>query len=209
MSIRYGVLLIPEPSFTARAYRARQLICGQYGSWAAEMHMLHLTVAGYFQCPDSAIDTLGEGLGEIAEDIRQRTPQFPLSHRGVAPLPDAAGNIVVDFSGSQSTGVLHNLHRDVIGLLGRTPGATLEMEHAGDDYWPHISLMQYATHVSEVFADAMEFARDVVADLQLPASTHAWRLLLVRFRSEAAGNDWTGGRWAADLSWETLSSYSL
>ena len=99
MSIRYGVLLIPEPSFTSRAYRARQLICGQYGSWAAEMHMLHLTVASFFQCLDSVIDAVGEGLGSIAEDSRRRTSRFPLSHRGVATLGDAGGNIVVDFSG--------------------------------------------------------------------------------------------------------------
>ena len=209
MSIRYGVLLIPEPSFTARAYRARQLICGQYGSWAAEMHMLHLTVAGYFQCPDSAIDAVGEGLADIAEDSRQRMPQFPLGHRGVATLPGAAGNIVVDFSGSPNADPLHTLHRDVIGLLGRVLGVSPGMAHAGDDYRPHITLMQYARQTPEVFADAVEFARDVVADLQLPASTHAWRLLLVRFRSEAAGDDWTGDRWAADLSWEILSSYSL
>ncbi len=28
MSVRYGIALIPEPGFTARVYRARQLICG-------------------------------------------------------------------------------------------------------------------------------------------------------------------------------------
>jgi len=42
MSIRYGIGLALEPAFTSRAYRARQLICGQYASWAAEMNMVYL-----------------------------------------------------------------------------------------------------------------------------------------------------------------------
>ena len=42
MSIRYGVSLLTDPDFTARLYRARQLICGQFACWAAEMHMVHL-----------------------------------------------------------------------------------------------------------------------------------------------------------------------
>lgn len=209
MSIRYGVLLIPEPPFTARAYRARQLVCGQYGSWAAEMHMLHLTVAGFFQCPGSAIGLLEVGLAKIAEESSRETPRFSMSHRGLDAPHGAPGNIYLDFSVAGRTGPLYTLHRNVTGLLQRTPGAALEMEHSGENYRPHIPLMQYAKHPSQVFADAVAFARGVVADLQLPDSTHAWRLLLVRFRSEAAGEEWSGGRWAADLSWEVLSSYAL
>ena len=83
------------------------------------------------------------------------------------------------------------------------------MEHLDGNYWPHITLMQYAKLPSAVMADALEFARGVVDDLSVPESTTAWRLLLVRFQSQAAGEDWSGGRWAADLSWEIVSSYPL
>ena len=206
MSIRFGVLLAPSPSFTARAYRARQLICGQYGSWAAEMHMLHLTVAGYFQCPDAALAQVDAGLKTIAEESCRREPQFPLHQQGVA---GAAGNIFLDISGPQKPEALHQLHGDVVGLIRQAAGAVLEMEHLDGNYWPHITLMQYAKLPSAVMADALEFARGVVDDLSVPESTTAWRLLLVRFQSQAAGEDWSGGRWAADLSWEIISSYPL
>ena len=69
--------------------------------------------------------------------------------------------------------------------------------------------MQYASLPPAVFDDAVEFARAVVADLQVPSKTRAWRLLLLRFESAAAGDDWSGGRWAADLRWDLLASHPL
>ena len=206
MSSRFGILLIPSPPFTAKAYRARQLICGQYGSWAAEMHMLHLTVAGFFQCSEAAVAEIDAGVQTIAQESRQREPQLALHHQGVA---GSAENIFLDFSGPQRPDALHKLHGDVVDLVRRTSGAVLEMEHVEGDYWPHVTLMQYAKLPAAVMADALEFAREVVEDLVLPESTNAWRLLLVRFHSQAAGEDWSGGRWAADLSWEIVSSYPL
>ena len=209
MSIKYGVLLVPEPSFTALAYRARQLICGQFGSWAAEMFMVHLTVADFFQCPDSAVSAVDAGLTGIAEQGRREAPQFLLSHRGVATFPDGGGTIFLDFNHPQKPLALHTLHASVIDLLQRTPGVTPDLRFALGDYWPHLTLMQYGNLLPAVFADASEFAGAVVEDLLLPAATSAWRLLLVRFQSEAAGEDWGGGRWAADLRWVVTSSYGL
>ncbi len=206
MSIRFGVLLIPSPSFTVRAYRARQLICGQYGSWAAEMHMLHLTVAGFFQCSEAALAEVEAGLQVAAEESRQREPQFSLHHQGVTGASD---NIFLDLSGPQRPEALHKLHGDAVDIVRRVSGAVLEMEHVEGDYWPHVTMMQYAKLPSAVMADALEFAQGVVDDLAVPESTNAWRLLLVRFQSQAAGDDWSGGRWAADLSWEIVSSYPL
>ena len=37
----------------------------------------------------------------------------------------------------------------------------------------------------------------------------SWRLLLTRYSSDAAGDDWSNGRWAADLSWQQLHSHRL
>ena len=206
MSVRFGVLLIPSPSFTARAYRARRLICGQYGAWAAEMHMLHLTVAAFFECSEAALSRVDAGLTAIAEQSRRRDSRFPLNNRGVA---GGDGGIFLDLSGRPGPEPLQRLHMEVVGLLGETSGATLGMEHTGSAYRPHIPLMQYADLPTDVMADALDFAGGVVYDLALPESTTAWRLLLVRFRSQAAGEDWSGGRWAADLSWDIVSSYYL
>ena len=206
MSVRFGVLLIPSPSFTGRVYRARQLICGQYGAWAAEMHMLHLTVAAFFECSEDALAEVDSGLTAIADLSRQRDSQFPLNNQGVA---GGDGGIFLDLSGPQKPEALHQLHGEVVGLLRNTSGATLEMEHVEGDYRPHVPLMQYATLPTDVMSDALEFARGVIGDLAVPESTTAWRLLLVRFQSQAAGEDWSGGRWAADLSWDIVSSYRL
>ena len=206
MSIRFGVLLIPSPSFTARVFRARQLICGQYGSWAAEMHMLHLTVAGFFQCSEAALAEVEAGLQIAAEESRQREPRFSLHQQGVT---GASGNIFLDLSGPQRPEALHKLHGDVVDIVRRVSGAVLEMEHVEGDYWPHVTMMQYAKLPSAVMADALEFAQGVVDDLAVPESTNAWRLLLVRFQSQAAEEDWSEGRWAPDLSWDIISSYPL
>ena len=206
MSIRFGVLLIPSPSFTARVYRARQLICGQYGSWAAEMHMLHLTVAGFFQCSEAALAEVEAGLQIAAEESRQREPRFSLHQQGVT---GASGNIFLDLSGPQRPEALHKLHGDVVDIVRRVSGAVLEMEHVEGGYWPHVTMMQYAKLPSAVMADALEFAQGVVDDLLVPESTNAWRLLLVRFQSQAAEEDWSEGRWAPDLSWDIISSYPL
>ena len=206
MSIRFGVLLIPSPSFTARVYRARQLICGQYGSWAAEMHMLHLTVAGFFQCSEAALAEVEAGLQIAAEESRQREPRFSLHQQGVT---GASGNIFLDLSGPQRPEALHKLHGDVVDIVRRVSGAVLEMEHVEGGYWPHVTMMQYAKLPSAVMADALEFAQGVVDDLAVPESTNAWRLLLVRFQSQAAEEDWSEGRWAPDLSWDIVSSYPL
>ena len=206
MSIRFGVLLIPSPSFTARVYRARQLICGQYGSWAAEMHMLHLTVAGFFQCSEAALAEVEAGLQIAAEESRQREPRFSLHQQGVT---GASGNIFLDLSGPQRPEALHKLHGDVVDIVRRVSGAVLEMEHVEGGYWPHVTMMQYAKLPSAVMADALEFAQEVVDDLAVPESTNAWRLLLVRFQSQAAEEDWSEGRWAPDLSWDIISSYPL
>ena len=209
MSIRYGVALVPEPTFTARVYRCRQLICGQYASWAAEMHLLHLTLADFFGCTDAAVETIERGLAELAEELRQGEPQFALPQRGVGTFPGVAGNIFVDFSTDTGSDAVYALHEAVTGLLQRTDGVTPDLRFAGENYWPHITLMQQATLPTSVFDSAVEFAGAVVQDLQVPERTRAWQLILVRFESNAAGDDWDNGRWAADLSWRIVGSYPL
>ena len=209
MSVRYGIFLVPEPSFTARAYRARQLICGQYGAWAAEMQMVHLAVSGFFQCPDSAVTALAAGLAGVAAQSRRDRPQFPLSHRGVAAIPGDQGNIFLDFATESSPGPIDILRGNVVGFLDQALGVVQDPQADGPIYRPHLPLMQFARLPDGVFSDAVEFAQAVVADLEVPHTTRAWRLPLLRFHSEAAGDDWSGGGWAADLRWEPLSSHPL
>ena len=209
MSTRYGIGLALEPGFTSRAYRARQLICGQYASWAAEMNMVYLTVAGFFQCAESAVPSLDSALSAIADRSRERSAQFPMSHAGVSIRPDAPGDIYLDFGTPNVAPALSELHMDLTGMLRDTPGIVAGLLSQHGEYRPHLPLMQHAKLPGPVFSDAVEFARAVAADLQIPSGTQAWRLLLLRFESDAAGDDWSGGSWAADLRWELLASYPL
>lgn len=209
MSARYGVELVPEPSFVAWAHRTRKLICDQYGSWAAEMFMVHLAMADFFQCPESAVAELDAGLTRIAEQSRQTTPQFQLAHRGVNTFPGITGTIFLDFERPERPQALHDLHRGVVDLLEQTPGVIPNVRSAREKYWPHLTLMLSAKLPASVFDDAVEFARAAVEDSPPPATTRAWKLILVRFESNTAGDNWDGGRWAADLRWNVLASYSL
>ena len=206
MSIRYGIGLSLEPGFTSRAYRARQLICGQYASWAAEMNMVYLPVSRVFQCPDSAAAELDSGLLCLAARSRELKPQFNLNHLGVGSSHDATGHIFLDFTTLGSHQALGPLKDSVARLLETTVEVAPD---SGEETQAHLPLMQYAKLPAAVFGDVVEFARAVVADLQLPPNTEAWRLLLLRFESGAAGDDWAGGSWAADLRWDLLGSHSL
>ena len=209
MTIRYGIGLALEPGFTSRAYRARQLICGQYASWAAEMNMVYLTVSGFFLCEESAAPSLEVGLSILASRSTQTTPQFPLSHSGVATWPSATGHIFLDFAAPEIAPALNDIHASVTKLLAETDGISLDAANGAEEFQPHLPLMQFARLPHGVFADAVEFAQAVAADLQIPSGTQAWRLLLLRFESDAAGDDWSAGAWAADLRWELLASYPL
>lgn len=209
MSVRYGIALIPEPAFTARAYRARQLICGQYATWAAEMHMLHLTVADFFECPEGNVGDLDLELARIAEQTRGAVHQFEFTRGGVATFPNVRGNIFLDLATAEKSQPLYTLHNDVIDGLERVPGVVSELRFARDAYWPHITLMQRGELPPAVFQAAVHFSGVVVHDLQIPTTTTAWQLTLTRFESDMAGADWDDGGWAADLRWTVLNSYPL
>ena len=215
MSIRYGIGLALEPSFTARAYRARQLICGQYASWAAEMHMVYVPVAEYIDCSDSVGMFLRTQLSEVAARIKKDSAQSPFSIRGVNSDSSTGHHIYLDLACDSTS--LNDLREAVAGLLldalGLPPQTRVTAGFAPSfpegNYRPCLPLMQHAKLSTPVFRDAVEFARAVVTDLQIPDTTRVWRLLLLRFESQAAGEKWSGGRWATDLRWELLASHLL
>ena len=213
MSTRLGIELTMEPAFTARAYRTRNLVCGQYGSWAAEMHMLRMSVVSYFECLDSVLDHLAHGAGRLAEESRQRSPRFSINCRGVADGRNASsGNgernsIYLDFQQSDLNHPITLLRRDALKMLDELPGAVSPPQQ--EEFHPKINLMEYADLPAPVMVDAAEFARGVAIDVGVPSVARAWRLVLLRYHSEAAGDDWSRGSWASDIRWEQISSYVL
>ena len=215
MSTRYAVSLLTDPDFTARAYRARQLICGQYACWAAEMHMLHMPMSDYF-----ALDTDDAGVAEaqlageierLAERYRRVSPRFPLFNRGITTTRhnDHDGNIWLDFSPEVVNESLYRLQSMVADLLERNPDVSGDRRVYGPDFPPQIPLMSHADLPDSVFDSALDFARSVTDELKVSQITRSWRLALTRFESNAAGDDWSNGRWATDLSWRAIGSYSL
>ena len=215
MSIRYGVSLLTDPDFTARAYRARQLICGQYACWAAEMHMVHLPMSDYFpfdgaEDPD-AETLLAAELEQLADRYRRVSPRFPIFNRGITTtrLSDSDGNIWLDFSPEVVNESLFRLQSMVADLLERSNGVGGPRRVFGPDFPPQMPLLSHANLSDSVFDSALEFARAVTDELKVSQITRAWRLTLTRFASDAAGDDWSDGRWAPDLQWRVVGSFGL
>jgi 2'-5' RNA ligase len=176
--------------------------------------MLHLTLIDFFECSDSAVGPVSAGLARIAEEARRRVPRFPLRSRGVSTFPGVAGNIHLDFTVSdnpieRNQRELNALHHEVIGLLERAEAIAPNLTSASENFHPHITLMEYANLPPPVFDTAVEFARAVLRDLQVPNNTRAWQMVLVRLESKAAGDDWDNGRWATDLRWQPVVAYPL
>ncbi len=215
MSIRYGVSLLTDPDFTARAYRARQLICGQYACWAAEMHMVHLPMSDYFpfdgaEDPD-AETLLAAELEQLADRYRRVSPRFPIFNRGITTTrpSDSDGNIWLDFSPEVVNESLFRLQSMVADLLERSNGVGGPKRVFGPDFPPQMPLLSHANLSVSVFDSALEFARAVTDELKVSQITRAWRLTLTRFASDAAGDDWSDGRWAPDLQWRVVGSFGL
>ena len=215
MSIRYGVSLLTDPDFTARLYRARQLICGQFACWAAEMHMVHLPLSDYFilNTADSADAeaNLAAELEQLSNRYRRVSPRFPMFNQGITTTrpTESDGNIWVDFSPEVVNESLYRLQSLVADLLERNPAVSGDRLVYGRDFPPQMPLLSHADLPDSVFDAALEFARAVTDELKVSQITRSWRLILIRFESNAAGDDWSGGRWATDLSWKALASFGL
>ena len=212
MSVRYGVSLVLEPAFSAGLHRARQVTCSQYGCWAAEMHSVHLPLSGYFTCPDDLARTVDDALAEAAGDFRRQFPGVGLERRGIVAEAGPAGSLCLEFSdaGNPLSGgsgdrpqALRRLREAVGQGLAR-----FALPGPGEDPI-RFALLQHAPLPESVFHSAAHFAEGVVNGLELPRYGALAELVLLRYQSEAAGEDWRGGGWAADLSWQFIGCHPL
>ena len=200
MSIRYGIDLVLQPSFTAKIYQTRQIVCGQYSSWAAEMQMLRMPLTPYFRCGDDRAHILASQVEEIARNTRLQEP-FLLSRAGIMADVEMNG-VVMEFDAPQP---LFDLRRKVMEAAW-SHDESLNLRPL---FNPCIALLEYGLFPQAILPDAVEFANGVATGLEVAEMTLPWRLLLTRYSSEAAGDDWSNGRWAADLSWQQLHSHRL
>lgn len=200
MSIRYGIDLVLQPSFTAKVYQTRQIVCGQYSSWAAEMQMLRMPLTPYFPCPDDRLPILVSQVESIASESADQKP-YMLRRSDITIVPSAS-SVVMEF---EAPAQLFELQRKSMQAAQRHSAGL----HSSHPFRPAIALLEYGNFPEAILKDAARFAEGVASGLDLTEMAMPWRLLLTRYSSEAAGDDWSNGRWAADLSWRQLSSHGL
>ena len=200
MSIRYGIDLVLQPSFTAKLYQTRQILCGQYSSWAAEMQMLRMALTPFFPCTDGGLPLLASQIEEIARETGAVKP-YTVSRSGIV-ADHTMNGVVVEF---QAPPALFELQRKV-QEAARAGSSGL---YPSDAFQPRVALLEYGAFPEAILPDAVDFAAGVASGVGMTEVAAPWRLLLTRYNSQAAGDDWSGGRWAADLSWQQLYSHPL
>ena len=200
MSIRYGIDLVLQPSFTAKVYQTRQIVCGQYSSWAAEMQMLRMALTSYFPCPDDRLSILASQVEAVALGTKNQRP-YLLTRIGI--VADTAMNgVVMEFEAAAP--LLELQRKSVEAAENHSAGP-----YPAEPFRPRINLLEYGTFPEAILPDAVEFADGVASGLGMADAAQPWRLLLTRYSSQAAADDWTGGRWSDDLSWQQLNSHVL
>ena len=200
MSIRYGVELLFDPGFTSDVYHLRQFVCGQFGCWAAEMHMLRMQLVPYFECPEASLDVLDAEIARVAAKLQVPLSAASFTRAGISS-DRATGSVIMEITDPGDR--LSGLHLEAVAAVQCTPGANVP-EHS---FRPSIALLEYGGLPSAILEDAAHYAASAahgIADASL-----AWRLMVLRYSSEAAGDDWSNGRWANDVSWKQLFTYPL
>ena len=200
MSTRYGVELVFDPAFTFQVYRTRQAVCAQYACWAAEMHMLRMQLVPYFECPESSLDVLDTEMAGVAAGSRDSLGAASFDRTGVS-IREESGGVMLDLSDSR--GQLGRLYEAALAAVARTPGAKVPAH----SFHPGVALLEYGGLIPAVLQDAAAYAVGTMQETVHQA--RAWRLMVLRYTSEAAGGDWSNGRWANDVGWKQLYTYSL
>ena len=132
MSIRYGIDLVLQPSFTAKVYKTRQIVCGQYSAWAAEMQMLRMALTPYFPCPNDRLPVLTAQVESIASESRSQQPCL-LTRAGIV-ADQAMNGVVMEFEASTE---LLNLQRMAQGAAQSHSDGLL-----AEPFSPRIALLE-------------------------------------------------------------------
>ena len=200
MSIRYGIDLVLEPSFTAKVYQTRQIVCGQYSAWAAEMQLLRMRLTPFFPWPDDRVAILASQVETIARETADRE-SYLLRRTGISAVPGTS-SVVMEFDAPPA---LFELQRKAMEAAQKHSTG----QYSSHPFRPVVALLEYGAFPEDILQDAARFAEGVASGLGMAEAAPPWRLLLTRYSSEAAGDDWSNGRWALDLSWQQLASHPL
>ena len=80
---------------------------------------------------------------------------------------------------------------------------------AREDYPISIPLMQHANLPQKVFESAVVLAQQSQEGPNIEVSMTLWQLALIRFESDAVGEDWGSGAWDSALRWQLTSTHNL
>ena len=200
MSVRYAIDLVLEPAFTAKVHQTRRIVYDQYSSWAAERQIVRMPLTPYFPCPDSRLPTLEAQVESIAQETASKKSYLLKRSDILAVIP--TNSVVMEFEASEP---LLELQRKAL----ETAQHYSEGPSPSTPFRPCIPLLEYGELPEAILLDAAQFAEGVASGVDMTAMAMPWRLLLTRYSSESAGEDWSNGRWAADLSSRQLHSHRL
>ena len=200
MSIRYGIDLVLQPSFTAKVHQTRRIVCDQYSSWTADRQITRVPLTPYFPCPDERLSILAEQLESITQETKDEK-SYMLRRSAIIADTSLSGLAMV----FEAPEPLFELQRKALAA-GQYHFPRL---YLSKPFQPCIALLEYAELPEATLLDAAEFAEGVASGLDMTEMAMPWRLLLTRYCSEAAGEDWSNGRWATDLTCRQLHSYRL
>ena len=181
--------------------------------------MAHLPLIDYFACPGELVPRVESELEQAVEEFNRDNRPVRLSWQSV--VADESRHLYVPFVdesevpsrrlGSGFAGVsdktIRQFRERVVGIVGDVTGAGAGWRREALAGPVRFDLMRFAELPSRVFESAVTFAQEVVSSLIVDQSAEIWQLVLIRFESDAAGDDWSAGGWAADLRWQIVSSY--
>ena len=200
MSIRYGIDLVLQPSFTAKVHLTRKILCDQYSSWVTERQPIRVHLTPYFPCSDNQLTILERQVENIAQETVAHKP-YMLRRSAFLAIPSVNG---VDMEFEAPEPVLE-LQRKAMEAAQYHSSRIVPTT----DFRPRIALLQYGEFPKTILVDAARFAEGVADGLDMPEMALPWRLLLTRYSSESAGEDWGNGRWASDISFCQIQSHQI
>jgi hypothetical protein len=172
------------------------------------MHSVHLPLTDYFHCPETGVVSLDARLEFVAEEFRDRYSGTRVLRLGALVQDEEQGDIYVGFGGggedTEEPPAVEQLRNQLEAVLaGLNPAVNVEFRPL------RFALLQYTGLPLRVFESAARFAEGVVNGLELAPSVGLSELAIFRYESDAAGENWAGGGWAADLRWQVIDSFPL
>jgi hypothetical protein len=177
----------------------------------------------YFTGPDEAISAIASDIEGIAAAFSKQNSYAFVEHRRLAADTHSRGDIYLELADVNqarrrgrrsarrqelrfpvSTPPIKQLRSEVSAVLGRWHISAVEETDI-----IRFGLLQCSDLPPQVFARAVKFAEGVFSGVDLALQSYLSDLTFFRYESTAAGEDWSNGSWAVDLSWKIIGSYSL